>query len=506
MSTCIAILIGVEQYSNEARLPACQADVDLIADIVKSSGKYADCLVMGASPTSADAKDRLAQFIRNHAAKEIDELFFYYSGHGSRYADDFVYMFADFSSTRRETTGLRNTELDDMLRSLNPKLVVKVVDACQAGTEYIKNDMDAYGELRKATVSAFAKVYFLLSSSQLQSSVALSDFSVFTKSFADAVAYHKGKQVRFRDIMDYISDDAQVQKYQTPLFIQQATNTEIFCSVTDEVVAAIASRFAPSSFVPATGAKELASVPVAPRSFGARVVEAARMKSAVYCSQEEAQASLERFVCEMERYVWGSPMSDLYSATTSRRGDVDDFPGISTIGEWLKKASGEYFAEVGYRDEQYDARERVEVESANPLSFTSSILAGFGGKYEYRTVRRTRKVVAGLSQTAESPCSALNITMRPTEMALPSFQIFVPFVFSKWELVAFLRCERERDLSWSNRTICGTGKWQTFPCRLKDLEAVESMAKAILKRASEEILLDAARAVDVAPEADVTKA
>ena len=340
MAKNIAILIGIADYANETKLPPCEADVDLMADIVVKSGKYAEHLILRASPKSIEGKEKLAQFIRSNEGQDIEELFFYYSGHGLRHADDFLYLFSDFSRSRLEQTSLRNTELDSMLRSLKPKLAVKVVDACQAGTEYIKSDSDLRVILEKSSTDIFNKIYFLFSSSQTQSSVALGDFSVFTRSFAEAVAQYKSSEVRFRDIMAYISDDDQVTNYQLPLFIQQANNTEVFCLVTEEVEQAIASRL---STPPTTNGMKEAAISAAPTpTFGERVIAAAKTKSLNYCDEGVALASLESFIMALEQYEWRAPIDTLYSATSSRQPDNSQLPGMTALGEWFKKSPSDY--------------------------------------------------------------------------------------------------------------------------------------------------------------------
>lgn len=500
----IAILIGVADYATETKLPPCESDVDLVADIVVKSGKYAEHLILRASPKSIEGKERLAQFIRSNEGQEIDELLFYYSGHGARHADDFLYLFSDFSRSRLEQTSLRNSELDSMLRSLKPKLAVKVVDACQAGTEYIKSDTDLRGILEKSSTDSFGKTYFLFSSSQTQSSVALGDFSVFTRSFAEAVAQYKGSEVRYRDIMAYISDDDHVKKYQTPLFIQQANNTEVFCLVTDEIAQSIASRFSTSP--EASGTKDPIEAPASTPSFGERILEAARRKSASYCDKDEAQESLNAFLRALEHHIWRTPLDALYRAIIARQADNSQLPGMTALGEWLKKSPGDYFASLTYREEQYEARERIEIDQPNIFGTAyDRLLGNLGKRYEYKPVTRTRSVLNGFKQTATSPCSALTISLEPQELALPWFQIFVPYIFSKSTLTAFLRYEREKEFSWENRVLQNTGEWQTFHCGLKDHAAITAMARDLLESATSKILADVAQSVDIPPESEAPK-
>ena len=160
-----------------------------------------------------------------------------------------------------------------------------------------------------------------------------------------------------------------------------------------------------------------------------------------------------------------------------------------------------YFATLTYHDEEYEGRERIEIEQPN--FFGTVFLGGLGNRYKYKPVARTRSVINGIKQTAASVCSAITISLHPTQLALPWFQIFVAFIFSKSTLTAFLRCEREKELSWKSRELENKGDWQTMHCGLKDKEAVVSMAHALLRSATNKVLNEVARAVDVPPETDV---
>lgn len=231
MGKKIALLIGVSTYEKENDLPPCKADIDLMSNIIALSNKYDDKLVLDDSPKSIDAMEAIRSFITTYQSSEIDEIFFYYTGHGTKNLDDFLFLFSDFDSNKINSTSLSNNELDDLLKSLNPKFTVKVVDACQAGVEYIKSEQNSENNLNnilEKSKSGFNRTYFMFSSLENQSSTALSDYSVFTKSFADALVAHKERDICYVDIAKHIADDTNVKKYQNPLFVQQSLNTEIF--------------------------------------------------------------------------------------------------------------------------------------------------------------------------------------------------------------------------------------------------------------------------------------
>ncbi|MCL1478042.1 MAG: caspase family protein [Marinobacter sp.] len=99
-----------------------------------------DAVYLNKSPRAYEAKKQISDFVEKHKNTDIEELIFYFSGHGSRSEEDFFYVMSDFKESKKESTGLRNTELDGLIRTLKPKLTVKIIDACFSGTQYIKSD------------------------------------------------------------------------------------------------------------------------------------------------------------------------------------------------------------------------------------------------------------------------------------------------------------------------------------------------------------------------------
>ncbi|MBL4783469.1 MAG: caspase family protein [Porticoccaceae bacterium] len=97
MGKKVALLIGVSEYQTENNLPPCQKDMKLMHAIVSGSEKYDDVLVLDNSPKSSEAKDKISGFIRKNQSQDIEEVFVYYTGHGARNGDDFLYLFSDFN-------------------------------------------------------------------------------------------------------------------------------------------------------------------------------------------------------------------------------------------------------------------------------------------------------------------------------------------------------------------------------------------------------------------------
>jgi hypothetical protein len=231
----IAILIGVDQYTDSLNnLPACKSDVNLMEQVLHSTGEFESILAISKNCTGSNIKDKITGFVSGLKGNTIDEAFFYFTGHGDFYEQQFYYMLSDFDTTKRKQTSLENNEVDNLLRSLQPKLTIKVVDACHSGISYIKGEKEINDHLEKSK-NGFKNCYFMFSSNQDQASYQDDELSYFTRSFLKSLAKKDGQKIRYKDIIDFISDEFDRDTGQTPIFITQGAFTEIFCFSNSEI-------------------------------------------------------------------------------------------------------------------------------------------------------------------------------------------------------------------------------------------------------------------------------
>lgn len=490
MGKKIAILVGVSKYISQSDLPPCESDLELMTSIIKGSEKFDDFIVIGNSPKSVEAKDKISGFIRQNQNKKIDEIFVYYTGHGARHGDDFIYLFSDFDSSKVEQTSLRNSEFDAMLKSLTPELTVKVVDACQAGTEYIKSKNDLEVIFQKSSSESFNKTYFLFSSMSSQSSMALKDdYSVFTKSFAKSLISFEGQGIRYRDVMAYISDDTNVQKYQTPLFIQQADNTEVFCSASQDLINEIKERVETKKNTiasPDLPQKDKEEQPELTEE--EKIINAIRNKSKNFCSEEEAQKSLLGLIESINDFTWPNLLSTLYKIETvslQYTYELRSMHPLKSIAKWIIDSEDLYFAKVTYEDEEYESKEKVEYEE-NHLGALSA-LYGKQKRIEYQPITKYRKVADSFEFTAPSPSQAMIINFAPKEEVLPWFKVLLTYVFSKDALILFYKYELEKEVSWNNRVLGNENQWKISRCELKNTDSITDVINKSLQDISESL-------------------
>jgi hypothetical protein len=82
---------------------------------------------------------------------------------------------------------------------------------------YIKS-VDEFNEYLKSANEKFRKVYFLFSPQSGQFSYQDDLISYFTESILKAVATHGEGEIRYKDLIDYVSDDFRGSDSQKPFF------------------------------------------------------------------------------------------------------------------------------------------------------------------------------------------------------------------------------------------------------------------------------------------------
>jgi hypothetical protein len=456
----LAILIGVATYNRPvADLPACAHDADLMSKLLRHTNKFPDMLELRKDTSSAEVKTQLAQFISKFKDQTIDELFFYYSGHGDLFKDDFYYLFSDFDEKRRNQTSLTNDELDSMLKTLSPKLVVKVVDACHAGVAYVK-EADALAKQLQTSKGSFSNCYFMFSSQSSQTSLQDSKLSDFTEAFVASCSTFTGQDIRYKDIVDHISDAFVGNPDQTPTFVIQAPCVEIFCTIDEPIRKLLPEpRTARSSPVPIDG------------SSGSAIAEAIKSSAAEFSNRKEVSQFITKMGEQLKRAVLTSELKDAYKLVTETSETYQQIPGLGTVGQWIKENGADFFAKPTYVTERYEA------PADDPLG-----MYRLGFPEERKMVTKQRQVIAGFDCTAEVPFKSVRITAYPTYENLPYAVAALVFVFSKKECVFFYMFQTVKELDWGKLAAIEARKWGYFSIVMKrDPDAMKASMDLIQK-------------------------
>lgn len=473
----IAILIGVSEYQNANPLQACKNDVNFIANILKATGKYDNNILCISEKTNAsNIKEKITDKIEEFKDKPVEEIFFYYTGHGLYDNDEFYYILSDYDEDKLKQTSLENSELDNWLRSLNPEMTIKVVDACNSGMMYVKGTdkdiekslMDSFWKFNKpndlkSANGAFNKCYFMFSSKLDESSYIYkeSKFSLFTESFIDAFKFHDSKDIRYKDIIDYISDRfSKIAKKQTPLFIIQAHNTEKFCSMNP-----IKKLFSPSKVIKIEPGK--VKEEKKPEKDIKNLVSIIEKDAESYLEKEEVFELLGKIEQLIQKHQYSDEFTKLYEINHlfMDYGDYDNIPKLDVVGQWLANNDNEYFAEV--KSELQEIKEPMLEEHLynnlySGIIATNNLLNALSPpKYE--------RVIIGYKPTVNCPYDIIKFEANPKLPNIPLSECIIAFVISQTEIRFFFSYVNYKKVDWDNYEIGEKGvQWEIKVLKYKD--------------------------------------
>lgn len=451
----IAILLGIAKYQNPVdNLPACDVDLDLMDHLLHATGEYQDIVtVSGNDRKAGDVKNEMSEWFAKYVGQPIDEVFFYYTGHGMFADGEFHFPLYDYEETRLRQTSLSNSELDSWLRSLHSELTVKVIDACHSGISYIKGGNETISKLFEDSKSGFQKCIFMFSSTVEQASFQDSQLSFFTKAFIDAVKGSETPQIRFRQIMDAIADSLSAYSgsiRQTPVFVTQVNNTEVFSSITAELRSLSYSVLESASIPQETSDRGM---------LGLKEFVAEDEKS--YVSRDEALEILNEWLTKVENHTYSEELEAIYqlevSTVTSKR-IYDE----RIIGEWLRDNQHAYFAET----ETELVAKRSDFEPARIMAALS----------EHYLVRE----IVGFKHTDEFPYKAIYVTARRLHKNLPLFTCTLTYLPRRNSLLVFRQFIGWKDKNWNDFARLTTGDWKSLECAFGIREELWKITEEIL--------------------------
>ncbi len=474
----IACLLSVSKYKTINELRSCENDIALMNSVLEATDEYDKILCIEGNQESSKVKQQLVSFFTQYKDQQIDQVLFYYTGHGEFDGKEFSYLLSDYDHSRKKQTAIENTELDNWIRLLDPALTVKIVDACHAGVQYIK-DSEAFEKFlnqSKSTPKSFNSFYFLFSSLKEQYSYQDERLSAFTKCVVESISDFAGTEMRFKDVIDYVSDRFADNAKQTPFFITQATNTELFTAINPSLRERIRGFLSTYCPMPAPSEKAETDHSITQRG---SLLDLVKADSEKYCSKDEVLGVLKHCQTYLSEIKYNDDTYGLYDIETASLPSIEsEVPRIVDIGKWLSENKNDYFAEPIYRKEDYNEEIVVPVKKVG-FSVIQSVMET--PKYETRTVTRTRNVIKGFGLTQETDLSAFRITAKPKFLNLSWHDCHVAFVFSKIEIRFFYLFSTFREQNWEKRIRQPEESWRTLVALLKDEKAIDNSLRQIIE-------------------------
>lgn len=335
-----AVLVGVSNYERASNLPACDNDVELMQLITKTAGPFDEVLVLTGPQTKSSAfKASISSFFAKcKNGEEIDELVFYFSGHGLTQGDQFYYALSDYDPKRVSTTCYSNTELDETIRALAPKLTVKMVDACQSGQQYIKEAIDFNIVFDTQVKKSINQLYFLFSSASTQASFCDDSYSYFTKSIAQGIAQHGTPDVRYRDLVDFTTDAFADNLNQKPFFVTQGSNTEVFGTFSPEVKTQISGLLTKPSLPAPTKDIQLDS----------SLVGILQTQAKSYLDIEQVREVIQLLETKASKFAFAADVNILFKISVEPKDAIDTKLPLQKISEFIASRNEDVLAKVIY--------------------------------------------------------------------------------------------------------------------------------------------------------------
>lgn len=461
-----AIIIGVSEYDNPSNnLPGCKNDSLAMKELFDNTNKFDDILLLNSKINSSSLKDKLTQFITDKKGQNVSELFFYFTGHGEFYQDEFYYILSDFDKEKRRQTSLQNSEIDNLIKSLNPDIVVKVIDACQSGVTYVKDINNTIVKYFQNTKEHFNKCYFLNSCLDFQSSYQSDKISDFTFSFIKSITEHNKDIIRYKDIIDYISDDFEKNQNQTPFFVNQADFTEVFCSIPQEKRNKLKIKFEPL-----VESQEQKKEEIVKPKFKT-LLDIVVAESEEYSTQRETIELIDSIGDSVKSQKLIEELEPIYNLQIELLNYDEEIPKKIEIGKWLQDNEHSYFAKPHYEETSYEE----EVLVTNP--FSSSLVSLFNPSY--KTVTKYRNEVIGFDLNFNVPFKAIKINCDSKYPNIFSYNCTIVYIVSKRDIKFYYFFTQYIEENWDAREVSSNFKWISIEQRIKNKSEVLNIIKKI---------------------------
>jgi hypothetical protein len=293
-----------------------------------------------------------------------------------------------------------------------------------------------------------------------------------------SVQSHTSEVIRYKDVIDFVSDSFSESHSQTPFFIVQADFTEPFCTVSKTLRESLADLFLGD--VDPHETKEGDADNGAEKTLLDLVKEDANR----YCTEEEALSYLENFFEGFKVLTLNGRVAGLYDVSFEDVSEYSEIPTPTAIGKWLDSNDHDFFAR-SYKEE-VKVRSRVHKDPMQRLLGRSS-LASFGADDDdnYKYIVKTENRIKGFRSTIDLPVKLLKVNVDAKFPNIDSASIFIVPIISKTEMRIFFSFNFYEQKDWNEKNIEGTVKWLTEIVDIKDKVSHNNICSKIMNSFSD---------------------
>lgn len=401
----LSIIVTISKYnvgSGFSNLIGVDNDNKYFTNIIENSHKYTQVINIKEKCKSSGLRSRLDELVTNYNKTEVNELLIYFSGHGYLADEDFYLCCSDSEISNISSTAISSREIDDIARKLKVKKYVKIIDACNSGTSYIKGSKLQNMQYDIYDPPEFLKdCYFLCSCDEKQESRIdqESKVSKFTLSIINSI--HNHFITKKEKTLPYIVLQAKVEEffkddiYQTPKMTHQGETAYAFLERNEDLINYL-------------------------KSIKEKITYKENVKKETKIVTEiEAINYSEKFINSLETYIsnkkyQGNVISKMNYKVNKEYIVPYEVHESKKIGEWIANNRNQryIFAEPHY----------VEKYTGSPFSQLADSISGNSKNYV------TELTSFKLNVNEEKSC--LNFSLISENEGLPKFSVQVVLMFN----------------------------------------------------------------------------
>lgn len=483
----LGIFIGVSQYESPAyeALPACDKDVELMHAVAIDIKKFDKAIILK-NEKSSIIKDQIISLIEEYKGRKINEIVFYFSGHGERVEEQYYYVLNDFQEQRKNSTGLSEDYLDGLIREAKPRVFTKIIDACFSGTKYIKDSRENKERIlqKQAGKLELENIYYFFSSRDNQVSYAdRKGMSYFTDQLISCILDQE-RDVRYidlsKELADAFSADSDTQQ---PIFVMQGSYLDGFGKITTQQISQLMNKIGVKT--------ETATVPEKSdeknesHSLAEKLKFIAARSSSICFDEKTIESLLGGFQDSLEKSI-PKYVKDAFNLNVEN-SSVKFVPNKEQIGDWLSKknnlfASQTYSSRVVIKKE-YVKPEKIIVKKKNEyiddlLGLSSRRMESFFSRKHQeeelvlKDVKTNESYISGFEYTSYYENNIFKIELNPKLQLLPKVSLWVVFIYSDKEFYAHYSHDILQKKSWESYSEAKCKKWSVL--NIKDIKTTKS--------------------------------
>lgn len=437
----IAILIGITEYKNkEKNLPMCKNDVDNMYKIISTSSKYEIIEIMKGTCTSSEIRDKIMKIEKDIDGEEIGELFFYFSGHGYSSNGNFYFCTSDTDIVDINSTGILYNQIDDIIRKINPKLYVKVIDACQSSTYYIKD--------LNVEEKSINDCYFMFSSKQTQSSWASKYMSDFTKFYIEAIIKNKeSKSIKYIDICNYLADQFKKMS-QTPEFVMQGDMLGEFIKYNSNVKKCL-SEIQNNLEENVENNKNVEQIPLK------EIIHTKIRKIATQDMYKEFMSLLDENIKNIQ--IYNEDLKVEFNLNVEHDNNIDNIIDKAIISNWV-----------------YENKEKYNLFANSNIGLLRNELA-YNIRRALGTINGNNEIEEKVTITeSEFPCHYV-IEYIPKEFGLEKYCIDLVIISSPYKIYLFFMNIIQALASWNSYEMKVSSEWKKYEIEIKNKDQIRNV-------------------------------